>query len=159
MSLQAKLFTFFIAIVVVPLTVVALLTQHDVSGLLRQKDRDKVDQVTPGAVALYAERIGEVPGRVAALGADPAVRRTVLSGDTTAIQSALKAALKPGTLDFAAVLNADGEPVTQVGVQPTYLPGVVTPTVQEMLVTETADGQPTMASLLASYTTVPAVEP
>lgn len=159
MSLQSKLFTFFIGIVVVPLTVAAVLISHDVSGLLRNQDSDRVRNAAGGAAALYNERVGSINDRVAVIGADPTLTSAVVATAVPTIESALRQALaaNPGNIDFAMVLDANNKLLAQVRGQPMYLPGASAPTAEEMIVTQTANGEPSMASLLAAYTIVPVV--
>ncbi len=159
MSLQSKLFLFFIGIVVVPLTVAALLTQRAVSDALQREDSARVGLAAPGAVALYISRVGAIDDRVVNIGADADLKRYVVRGERANIESSLRKALdvKPGLLDFAVVLDPFGGIIAEVPGQPVYLPGVAAPTVDQMLVTQTATGEPTMSSLLAAYTIVPLV--
>ncbi len=159
MSLQSKLFLFFIGIVVVPLTVAALLTQRAVSDALQREDSARVGLAAPGAVALYISRVGAIDDRVVNIGADADLKRYVVRGERANIESSLRKALdvKPGLLDFAVVLDPFGGILAEVPGQPVYLPGVAAPTVDQMLVTQTATGEPTMSSLLAAYTIVPLV--
>ena len=159
MSLQSKLFAFFIGIVVVPLTVAALLISLDVFGLLRHQDSDRVAGAAPGAAALYNERVGAVNDRVRSMSSDPALKTALVTGDPLTIESALRQAIneKQGNLDFAMVLDSHNKLLAQVRGQPMYLPGTAAPTAEEMLVTQSATGEPSMASLLAAYTIVPVV--
>jgi len=159
LSLQSKLFLFFIGIVVVPLTVAALLTQRAVSDALQREDSARVGLAAPGAVALYISRVGAIDDRVVNIGADADLKRYVVRGERANIESSLRKALdvKPGLLDFAVVLDPFGGIIAEVPGQPVYLPGVAAPTVDQMLVTQTATGEPTMSSLLAAYTIVPLV--
>ncbi|HMC05577.1 MAG TPA: hypothetical protein VKJ83_08915, partial [Actinomycetota bacterium] len=108
MSLQSKLFAFFIGIVVVPLTVAALLISLDVFGLLRHQDSDRVAGAAPGAAALYNERVGAVNDRVRSMNADTALKTALVTGDPLTIESALRQAIneKQGNLDFAMVLDS-----------------------------------------------------
>ncbi len=159
MSLQSKLFAFFIGIVVVPLTVAALLISLDVFGLLRHQDSDRVAGAAPGAAALYNERVGAVNDRVRSMSSDPALKTALVTGDPLTIESALRQAIneKQGNLDFAMVLDSHNKLLAQVRGQPMYLPGTAAPTAEEMLVTQTETGEPSIASLLAAYTIVPVV--
>lgn len=159
MSLQSKLFAFFIGIVVVPLTVAALLISLDVFGLLRHQDSDRVAGAAPGAAALYNERVGAVSDRVRSMSAEPALNTALVTGDPLTIESALRQGIdaKQGNLDFAMVLDAHNKLLAQVRGQPVYLPGMGAPTAEEMLVTQTVTGEPSIASLLAAYTIVPVV--
>ena len=143
---------------VVPLTVAALLISHDVSGLLRHQDSDRVRSAAPGAAALYSERVGAINDRATSITADADLKRYVVAGDVPNIESSLRQALatKPGNLDFAMVLDGNNKLLAQVRGQPMYLPGTSAPTAEEMIVTQTATGAPSMASLLAA-TIVPVV--
>lgn len=159
MSLQSKLFAFFIGIVVVPLTVAALLITLDVFGLLRHQDSDRVAGAAPGAAALYNERVGAINDRVRSIGADAPLKTALVTGDRLTIESALRQALsgKQSNLDFAMVLDSHNKLLAQVPGQPMYLPGVPAPTAEQMVATQTVTGEPSMASLLAAYTIVPVV--
>jgi diguanylate cyclase (GGDEF)-like protein len=159
LSLQSKLFAFFIGIVVVPLTVAALLITLDVFGLLRHQDSDRVAGAAPGAAALYKERVGAINDRVRSIGADAPLKTALVTGDPLTIESALRQALygSQGNLDFAMVLDSHNKLLAQVRGEPMYLPGVVAPTAEEMVATQTVTGEPSMASLLAAYTIVPVV--
>ena len=156
MSLQSKLFLFFTGIVLVPLTLGGLFAQHEVTGLLKARDRDRVIHSRPGVVSLYAERVDSIPDRVALIASDPDFNRFLMAGDSMGLESVLRRELarKQSFLDFAAVFNAHGKPIAEVRGQATYLPGVTAPTPLDMLATQTARGDPSMASLLAAYTTV-----
>ena len=159
LSLQSKLFAFFIGIVVVPLTVAALLISLDVFGLLRHQDSERVAGAAPGAAALYNERVGAINDRVRSIGADPSLKTALITGDSLTIESALRQALngKQGNLDFAMVLDSHNKLLAQVRGQPMYLPGAAAPTAEEMVATRTVTGGPSMASLLAAYTIVPVI--
>jgi diguanylate cyclase (GGDEF)-like protein len=159
LSLQSKLFAFFIGIVVVPLTVAALLISLDVFGLLRHQDSDRVAGAAPGAAALYNERVGAVSDRVRSMSAEPALKTALVTGDPLTIESALRQGInaKQGNLDFAMVLDSHNKLLAQVRGEPVYLAGTAAPTAEEMLVTQTATGEPSIASLLAAYTIVPVV--
>ncbi len=159
MSLQSKLFAFFIGIVVVPLTVAALLISLEVFGLLRHQDSDRVAGAAPGAAALYNERVSAVDDRVRSMSAEPALKTALVTGDPLTIESALRQGIdaKQGNLDFAMVLDSHNKLLAQVRGEPMYLPGTAAPTAEEMLVTQTEAGEPSVASLLAAYTIVPVV--
>jgi two-component system cell cycle response regulator len=157
LSLQSRLFLFFTVTVVVPIAVAGILSEHAVSSALQGRDRDRVDFAAPGISALYGERIAAMPNAVSAIGSDPTFKTDLMNGDTAGLEVVLERGLQKnaGTLSFALVADAQGRVIAQVPGAPAYLPGIASPSVQELLASTSAT--PAGAGRLVSKAIVPVV--
>jgi two-component system cell cycle response regulator len=157
LSLQSRLFLFFTITVVVPIAVAGILSEHAVTSALQGRDRDRVGFAAPGISAVYGERITALPNAVSAIAADPTFETDLMHGDTAGLEAVLEQGLQKnaGTLSFAIVADAQGRAIAQVPGAPAYLPGITTPSAQELLTP--ASGTPPGSGLLVSKAIVPVV--
>jgi diguanylate cyclase (GGDEF)-like protein len=157
LSLQARLFAFFILIVVVPLGVAGFLAQRVVSSLAQARDRDRVALTTPGVLALYGERIGAMPSQVATISSQVDFNKALVAGDVGGLKASLDRGLRSSNLDFAVVADPQNNVLAEEAVRrPNYLPGITPPTARDMIA-EAPSSAPSGAGRLITRTIVPVV--
>lgn len=135
MSLQTKLFAFFIAIVVFPLAFASLFGQ---SVIARELERRAFSELRPGQVAatvVYQERVDGGRDRVQLIATDERFQQLLIAGDLKQLEALMVERLAGGgtRLDYVIVADSAHAVLAQSLGKPQFLAGVTPPTAQEIV--------------------------
>jgi two-component system cell cycle response regulator len=141
MSLHRRLTVFFIAIVILPLAAAAFVVQRFVVSEIKQRALITLDPALNASVVLYNDRTHALDDRVwAAIGSTPSFARLLESRNSTEIDQYLQRRLAGERgLDFLVVLDDKRQPLGFAQTPPSFVPGVATPTEEEVLSGDTAE--------------------
>ncbi|MEO7803292.1 MAG: diguanylate cyclase [Actinomycetota bacterium] len=134
MSLQSKLFAFFIAIVVFPLAFASFFGQ---SVIVRELDRRAYSELRPAQVAatvVYQERIDGGRDRIQLIATDERFQQFLIAGDFKQLEALMLERLtaENNRLDFVIVADASRTVLAKALTQPNYLANIVPPTAEEI---------------------------
>ncbi|MGH2767806.1 MAG: HAMP domain-containing protein, partial [Actinomycetota bacterium] len=134
MSLQTRLFLFFITIVVLPLAIASLISQRIIVRELEARARDDLGQGNRAAMDLYERKAGQASDRVQLLVSDREFTRLLLGRRYLELQGLIGDRLgKDGTqIDYLVVADPQGRVLAQAISQAEFLPGVAPPTAEEI---------------------------
>lgn len=157
MSLQSRLFLLFVAIVVVPLSAASLLGQRVILGELEKRTHARLKPALAAATSVYEEKVTAARERVELVPKpDRLFASMVVEQRYADVHNYIRRNLGHGMsqLDFVVVSDPDGKVLAQTLSDPEYLPGVTSPTAQDIAV-GSIGGKPPSWRLLVQPTIVP----
>lgn len=152
MSLQSRLFAFFMAIVVLPLAVASGLGQRVISRELERRTYAQLLPAGGAATAIYQQRVDTVQDRVRLMASGEEFQRLLLEGNYLGLRGHVEAML--GDLegvDYLIVTDGEGNLLTEFFTPADFLRGIDPPTAAEIL----AAGPENPRGLLATRGVVP----
>lgn len=161
MSLQTRLFAFFLGIVVLPLAGIGLLGG---SFIVREIERRTLDQLVPAqnaAGAVYLERTNSAHDRVRVITGTTEFQTALIEGRAPELQQIVRRELEAeiaqqaNPLDYLVAVDSSGKILASELSKPNFLPGVVPPTAEELAVAEL----PLSKRLLVTRSIVPILSP
>lgn len=145
MSLQTRLFAFFVAIVVLPLGVAAVLGQRTIVRELEQRTFAQLVPSHRAAVAVYNERAAGFRDRVQLIISSDEFSRLLRERNFPALQGHLREELErsESRVDYMVVVDPSGNVLAEALTEPRFLPGVNPPSAAEILagVAPSTDGR------------------
>lgn len=137
MSLQTRLFAFFIAIVVLPLGLVALLGQRIIVNELEQRTLAQLDPASTAAGAVYQARFVVARDRVQLIANSTEVGTLIQQGRFGQLTAVLEDRLGSGDretqIDYIVVADPRGDVLASVLTEPDFLEGVDPPTASDIV--------------------------
>lgn len=157
MSLQTRLFAFFLGIVVIPLAIASFFGQR---LIIRELERRTFEQLSPAqraAFKVYDERVIGAQDRVRFVASEEALQRALVDKHYDQISGLLNDRLKEegNSLDYFVVADDKGQVIGSALQQPHFLPGLSPPGAQEIVATDL----PANRRLLVTRTLVPIRSP
>jgi diguanylate cyclase (GGDEF)-like protein len=131
-SLRARLTLFFVAIVVLPVAVVTAYGWSAVARASERQVRSELELSRRSATLVLAAQLEQAADVVGSVARDPALQRALAARDRTRLQAVLD---REHTTDLLlAVTGPDGRVLARAGrTEPSFLPGVATPSPRELL--------------------------
>lgn len=141
MSLQTRLFAFFLAIVVVPLVVVGILGGALTVRELEGRTFSQLQLAQAGSIAVYQERILSARDRVQLIAENDEFARLLIEERYGELQSLMERELNNQPkqedldrtpLDYLVLSDPSGKLLAEALTKPGFLPGLNPPTAQEL---------------------------
>ena len=157
MSLQTRLFTFFIGIVVLPLLVAMLIGRGLIVGELERRTFGELNPAQRAAIAVYDERVRSASDRVALVSGEEGFQELLDAKDYPALQQYMLNKLSEASnqLDYLVVGDAGNHLLAAALSTPSFLSGLKAPSGEELL----APDLPTNRRLLFSRAIQPIKSP
>ncbi|HVF11920.1 MAG TPA: hypothetical protein VNA87_02430, partial [Actinomycetota bacterium] len=141
MSLQTRLFAFFLAIVVVPLVVVGILGGALTVRELEGRTFSQLQLAQAGSIAVYQERILSARDRVQLIAENEEFSELLIEERYGELQALMERQLnnQPSQedldrtpLDYLVLSDSSGNLLAEALTKPSFLPGLTPPTAQEL---------------------------
>ncbi|MCA1840799.1 MAG: diguanylate cyclase [Actinomycetota bacterium] len=157
MSLQTRLFTFFIGIVVLPLLVAMLIGRGLIVGELERRTFNELNPAQRAAIAVYDERVRSASDRVALISGEERFQRLLEAKDYAGLKQYMLGKLAEPTnqLDYIVVGDANDHLLSDALTRSEFLAGLKPPSGEELL----ASDLPTNRRLLFSRAIQPIKSP
>lgn len=135
MSLQSRLFAFFVLIVVVPLGVATILGQRIFVRELEERTHAQLIPAQLAAVTVYDQRVSSAKDRVQVIASTPEFNRLLLAGDYAGIRRFLLGRIsgEEAVTDFIVLSAPDGTVLVDALSDASYLAGVKPPGAEEIV--------------------------
>lgn len=135
MSLQSRLFTFFILIVVVPIGIFALVGQRIIVRELERRTYGQLIPAQQAAVAVYESRRSAARDRVQLIASSEDFGRMLLEKNYGALQAYVLDRLGQGAnqIDYLVVTEPQGTILVAALTDPNFTPAVPPPTPEEIV--------------------------
>lgn len=140
-SLQRRLTSIFIIIVIIPLMVAGYVVQHFVNAESQRRAAESLPPALATNVQRYNDRVAALPELVQAAVGRPALARLIRTGDRQGVESFLRRSLK-GThgIDYLVVLDRTGRILGSTENEPSFDSGFGAPAQEELSRAGAGDG-------------------